>query len=147
VTEVLLVHHARGLTNGVHAWAAEPPSAGVMYAGLSLGVLPAQLLAQTRAGARGALLLHGCVPPEELGSPWPDNLPVQVHMMDADPLALPPNEDLEAARRLDATVAGAELFLHPGEGHLFTDPGGPDHDARAAALVTERVLAFLDQVG
>ena len=37
----------------------------IVYAGFSLGVLPAQMLAQTRAGAAGALLLHGCVPVEE----------------------------------------------------------------------------------
>jgi hypothetical protein len=40
----------------------------VVYAGFSLGVLPAQSLAQTRSGALGALLFHSCVPVSEFGS-------------------------------------------------------------------------------
>src|SRR6266542_4159564 len=40
----------------------------LVYAGFSLGVMPAQKLAQTRAGARGALLLHACLPVSEFGT-------------------------------------------------------------------------------
>lgn len=50
----------------------------LVYAGFSLGVLPAQKLAQTRHGARGALLFHSCVPADAFGS-WPAGVPVQVH--------------------------------------------------------------------
>ena len=101
------------------------------------------MLAQTRAGARGALFFHSCIPPSEFGGAWPDGVPVQIHIMDGDEHALPPNEDLAAARELDATVEGAELFLYAGDRHLFADPSLPGYDARAAALLTERALGFL----
>jgi dienelactone hydrolase len=189
MTELILFHHAQGLTDGVRAFADDLRAAGhvvhvpdlyegrtfatraegvahaqqvgfdtviergrraaeglpddVVYAGSSLGVLPAQMLAQTRPGARGALLFYSCVPPEELGRPWPDGVPVQIHMMDADEEVLPPNEDLAAARDLAETVDAAELFLYPGDQHLFADRSLPDYDEGAARLLTERVLAFL----
>jgi dienelactone hydrolase len=189
MTEVILFHHAHGLTDGVRAFADDLRAAGhvvhlpdlyeghtfdaradgvahaqqigfatvvergrraaaelpedVVYAGFSLGVLPAQALAQNRPGARGALLLDGCVPPEELGGQWPDGVPAQIHMMEGDEEMLPPNEDLETARRLAGTVEAVTLFLYPGDGHLFADRGLPDYDAAAARLLTERVLDFL----
>src|SRR5688572_19696308 len=62
--------------------------AGVAYGGFSLGAMPAQQLAQTRAGAMGALLFHSCIPPTEFGGPWPDGLPAQVHLMEEDEFAL-----------------------------------------------------------
>ena len=189
MTELILFHHAQGLTAGVQAFADELRAAGhvvhapdlydgetfaeladgigyaeqvgfdtivergqraagglpsdIVYAGLSLGVLPAQMLAQTRPGAAGAVLLHSCVDPSAFGSPWPQGVPLQIHMMDADALALPPNEDLDAARRLDETVASAELFVYPGDRHLFADSSLPDYDESATTLLTERVLGFL----
>jgi dienelactone hydrolase len=118
----------------------------IVYGGFSLGVLPAQMLAQTRPGTKGALLFHACIPPSEFGGPWPEGVPVQVHMMDADEWALPPNEDLDVARRLDQEVASAQLFLYPGDRHLFADDSLPDHDEKAAALLMERVLSFLDNI-
>ena len=123
--------------------AADGLPAQIVYAGLSLGVLPAQMLAQTRSGARAAVLLHSCIDPAEFGGPWPEGLPLQIHIMESDPLSLPPNEDLETARRLDETVASAELFVYPGDRHLFTDSSLAAYDERAARLVEERVLAFL----
>ena len=193
MTELILFHHAQGLTAGCLAFADELRAAGhvvhapdlydgktfadldegiahaeqvgfgtiiergglaadglpddIVYAGFSLGVLPAQMLAQTRARARGALLMHSCVPPAEFGGPWPQGVPLQMHLMDADALSLPPNEDLEAARRLDETVESAELFLYPGDRHLFTDSSLPGYDEGAATLLKRRVLGFLDAVG
>jgi len=123
--------------------AAQDLTDGVVYAGFSLGVLPAQLLAQTRPGAAGALFFHSCVPPSEFGGAWPEAVPVQIHIMDRDPEALPPNGDLEAARALDATAERAQLFLYPGDRHLFADRSLPDYDEAAAAQLTERVLEFL----
>jgi dienelactone hydrolase len=64
--------------------------------------------------------------------------------MEQDEFVLPPEADLEAARGLAATVDSAELFLYPGDRHLFTDSGLRDHDPEAAALLRSRVLAFLD---
>ncbi len=40
---------------------------GLVYAGFSLGVMPAQELAQTRPGARGALLFSAAFPASEFG--------------------------------------------------------------------------------
>src|SRR3954463_1408293 len=185
MAEVVLFHHALGLSPGITAFADELRSEGhtvhapdlfegrtfdsiesgmafvegigfgeviqrgaaaarelpaeVVYLGFSLGVLPAQMLAQTRPGARGAILVHSCVAPSEFGGPWPNGLPVQIHMMGADPEALPPNEDLEAARHLDEAVESAELFLYPGDRRLFADRSLPDYDAAAATLFGQRV--------
>lgn len=192
MADVLLFHHAHGLTSGVRefaealraaghtvhvpdlyegrvfdtledgvgyaqqvgfdtitargrAAAAELPAA-LVYAGFSLGVLPAQLLAQTRPGARGALLYHACVPPTEFGDAWPREVPVQIHGMDADEFFVGEG-DIEAARTLVATSPDAELFCYPGDQHLFADPSLPAYDRTAATLLTERTLAFLDRVG
>src|SRR5919204_5535446 len=113
MAEVLIFHHAQGLTPGVAAFADELRAAGhvvhapdlydgekfettedgvaharevgfdtilehgraaaetlpaeLVYAGFSLGGMPAQMLAQTRPGARGALLFHAALPPSEFG--------------------------------------------------------------------------------
>jgi dienelactone hydrolase len=112
-----------------------------VYAGFSFGVMVAQQLAQTRPGARGALLMYSCLPVSEFGASWPERVPVQVHGKDADPFFA---EDLEAAQALVDSTDRAELFLYPGEEHLFADSSLPAYDAAAAALLTERVLAFLE---
>lgn len=188
MAEVVLFHHAQGLTPGVIAFADQLRAAGhtvhtpdlfdghtfdtleaglgyagkvgfgavtdrgvraaeglpaeVVYAGFSLGVVAAQQLAQTRAGARGALLFHSCIPVSEFGSSWPDGVPVQVHGMDADSFFVD-DGDLAAARALVDEAADAELFLYPGEQHLFADSSLSSYDAGASALLTERVLDFL----
>ena len=190
MAEVVLYHHAQGLTEGVKAFADELRQAGhtvhvpdlyegqtfdtldgglayarqtgfdtilergvaaveglgdaLVYAGFSLGAMPAQCLAQTRPGARGALLLHSCVPVSEFGGAWPDGVPVQVHSMDADPFFAEEGGDIDAARALVASTDQAELFLYPGKEHLFTDSSLPAHDPAATALLTRRVLDFLE---
>ena len=123
--------------------AADGLPAELVYAGFSLGVMPAQQLAQTRPGARGALLFHACLPASEFGG-WPDGVPVQIHAMDADEWF---EEDAAAARELVERVETAELYLYPGSGHLFADGSLRDYDEDAAALLRERVLAFLKAVG
>ena len=115
----------------------------LVYAGFSFGVVVAQQLAQTRPGARGALLMSSCLPVSEFGDAWPEGVPVQVHGKEADPFF---EEDLEAARALVASSEQAELFLYPGEEHLFADSSLPAYDARAARLLTDRILAFLAAV-
>jgi uncharacterized damage-inducible protein DinB len=99
------------------------------------------MLAQTRPGARGALLLHACVPVSEFGGSWPDDTPVQIHGMDADPLFV--EEDLGAARELAKLNWDTGLFLYPGNKHLFADPSLPDYDEAAATLLMQRVLGLL----
>jgi dienelactone hydrolase len=122
---------------------------GLVYAGFSYGVMLAQRLAQTRPGARGALLYDSCIPitGEWAFGPWPAGVPVQIHGMDKDPIfAL--EGDLDAARELVETVGPelAELFLYPGDRHLFADSSLPSYDAEAAALVVRRSREFLDRV-
>jgi len=122
--------------------AADGLPAGLVYAGFSLGVMPAQKLAQTRAGAAGALLFESCIPVSEFGSAWPDGVPVQIHGMDADPF-FAGEGDIDAARALVESTNDAELFVYPGDRHLFADPSLDSYDADAAALLTQRVLVFL----
>lgn len=187
VAEVLLFHHAQGLTAGCLSFADEFRAAGhvvhtpdlydgktfteladgvghakqigfdiivergrlaadglpgdIVYAGFSLGATPAQMLTQTRPGAKGALLLHGCVPTSAFGYPWPHDVPLQIHTMDADEWG-----DLDVARQLVETIPSAELFLYPGDKHLFADNSLPDYDNDAATLLKQRVLSFLDDV-
>ncbi len=124
--------------------------AGLVYAGISFGVGFAQRLAQTRPGARGALLYESCIPitGEWSFGPWPDGVPVQIHGMDKDPFfAL--EGDIDAARELVETVGPelAELFVYPGDQHLFVDSTLPSYDADAAALAMQRSREFLDRVG
>jgi dienelactone hydrolase len=187
MAEILLFHHAQGLTPGVVAFADELRDAGhtvhvpdlldgrtfdtvedgvgyvdeigfgevidrgvaaaeglpadLVYVGFSLGVLPAQKLAQTRPGARGAVLAYSFVPPSEFGG-WPVGVPVQIHGMDADPF-FAGEGDIDAARELVAETTDAELYVYPGDQHLFADSSLDSYDPEAAALFTQRVLDFL----
>jgi dienelactone hydrolase len=135
------VGFAELIERGVRA-AAELPEA-LVYGGFSLGVLPAQRLAQTRAGARGALLFHSCVPTSVFSSSWPDDVPVQIHAKEADPFFVE-DGDADAANELLASTELAELFLYPGDEHLFADASLSSYDEEAAALLLERVQRFLD---
>ena len=128
---------------GLHS--AEGLPRDLVYGGFSLGVMPAQSLAQNRPGARGALLFSGAFPPEEFGTPWSKGVALEIHMMEKDPWVL--EGDLEAARKLVASVEGARLFLYPGNGHLFADSSLPDFDQGATTLLLKRVLEFMKQVG
>jgi dienelactone hydrolase len=193
MTEILLFHHAQGLTQGVRAFAENLRASGhivhtpdlfggrtfqsieeglayigeigfdemrergvraaeelppeLVYAGFSFGVLPAQKLAQTRAGARGALFVSSCLPisGEWAFGSWPDGVAVQVHGMDNDPFFVDEG-DIDAAREIVEKADDAELFLYPGNQHYFADSSLPSYDAEATALLTIRVLKFLDRV-
>jgi dienelactone hydrolase len=193
MAEVLLFHHAQGLTPGVHAFADDLRAAGhtvhtpdlfdgrtfnsidegmafiqktgfddlrargvrtaddlpaeLVYAGFSFGESIAQELAQTRPGARGALLFYSAIPisGEWAFGPWPDGVPVQIHGMDNDPIFVGEG-DVDAAREIVEKVEDAELFLYPGDQHYFSDSSLPSYDAEATALLTKRVLEFLERV-
>jgi dienelactone hydrolase len=125
-----------------------PPE--LVYGGFSLGGASAQRFAQTRPGARGALLYEACIPitGEWAFGPWPDAVPVQIHGMDMDPF-FGLEGDLEAARELVEIVGPtlAALFTYPGDRHLFTDSSLPSYDADATALVLSRSREFLDRLG
>lgn len=131
------------LERGVRFTDDLPP--GLVYAGVSLGVLPAQQLAQTRGGAKGAVLMSAAFPPSEFGGDWPADVPVEMHMMSDDEWVL--EGDLDAARDLAATSDAATLHLYPGSSHLFMDSSLRDYDEAAATLVMERVLSFLENIG
>jgi dienelactone hydrolase len=189
MAEIVLFHHALGLTPGVLEFAAALRSAGhtvhtpdlfegrtfdnlqegvdhageigfgeviergvraveglpaeLVYAGFSLGVLPAQKLAQTRPGARGALLFYSCVPPSEFGPAWPEGVPVQIHGMDRDPIFVGEG-DIDAARVVVEQARDGELFLYPGDQHYFADSTLPSYEPRATELLRKRVLSFLE---
>jgi dienelactone hydrolase len=157
MAEVVLFHHVQGLTEGVRAFAEQLHEGGhadlpeaVVYAGTSMGAATAQRLAQTRPGARGALLYEACIPLTGDWSfgHWPEGVRVQVHGMDQDPFfAL--EGDIDAARELVATVGPelAELFVYPGDRHLFTDSSLPSYDEQATGLVLERSRRMLDRLG
>lgn len=148
------VAYIRGVGDDVFAQRVEEAlatlPATLVYAGFSWGGATAQRLAQTRPGARGALLYESCVPitGDWAFGPWPDVVPVQVHGMESDPFfAL--EGDIDAARELVGTVGPdlAQLFVYPGDHHLFTDSSLPSYDPAAAALVVERSRELLDRVG
>lgn len=192
MANVLLFHHAQGLTSGMDAFAdvlreaghtvtvpdlyegrtfarldaglahaeelgfqeieeagvrlAERFPPGMVYIGFSLGVLPAQRLAQTRPGARGAVLVSGCIPLGVFADSWPAGVPVQIHGMDSDPVFVDEG-DLSAAENLVDATDSAELILYPGSAHLFADISLDDYDETAAPALTARVLEFLSRVG
>lgn len=117
----------------------------LVYIGFSMGVMPAQQLAQTREGARGAILIDSCIPLGEFGDEWPDGVAVQVHGMESDPI-FAGEGDLDAARALVDSAHQAELFLYPGNVHLFADSSLPTHDQEAAELMAQRVAGFLSRL-
>jgi dienelactone hydrolase len=116
-----------------------------VYIGISMGVMPAQQLVQTRAGARGAVFIDACLPAEEFGT-WPEGVPAQIHGMEADP-NFADGGDLDAARALVASTDAVELFLYPGDVHLFSDASLPSHDPAATELMLRRILEFLAGLG
>jgi dienelactone hydrolase len=122
--------------------AAERLPPEVLYVGISLGVLPAQMLAQTRPGARGAVLISGAVPPAQFGGDWRQGVPLQIHMMEADPLVAEEG-DLDVARKLMEETKGAHLWLYSGDHHLFVDDSLPDYDEAATKLVIEHITWVL----
>lgn len=124
---------------------AEDLPQDVVYAGFSLGVMAAQYLVQNRPGALGGLFYHGVMDPAEFGA-WPSGVPAQVHAMDADPEFID-SGDLEAATPFLDSHDEVELFLYPGDGHLFTDSSLAAYDAGATKLVLERSLELLDRIG
>lgn len=123
--------------------AADELGPELVYAGFSFGVTIAQRLAQTRPGARGTLLMYSCIPVAEFGETWPEGVPLQIHGKEGDEFF---EEDLPAARELADATAAAELYVYPGDQHLFADSSLDAYDPEASALLMERVQAFLASV-
>ncbi len=128
------------------AYAQDLPE-NVVYAGFSMGVMPAQQLTQTRAGARGGLFYHSCLPVSEFSETWPAGVPVQIHGMDEDPWFAEEDGDLASAQALvAANPTDAELYLYPGKTHLFADSSLSDYDQEASILLIQRTLTFLSNL-
>lgn len=186
MADIVLFHHALGLTDGVVAFADDLRAGGhqvttpdlfdghrfttvdegvahaeslgfdqvidrgmtavadlggpFVVAGLSLGVLPAQRLAQTDPRVSAAVLYLSAVPLGAFAATWPDGVALQVHLVEDDPWA---QDDLPAARDLTSAADGA-LHLHPGTAHLVIERGSPDHDPEVAGQILERTLELLD---
>lgn len=119
---------------------------GIVLAGFSLGAMLAELIAATRPGARGAILMHGAQRLEALAvDRWPSGVPAEAHYGEGDELV-----DADAVMALGAlvTAAGARFDAHvyPCSGHLFADPDLPDYHGESAELMWKRVEAFLGRV-
>ena len=117
----------------------------LVYAGFSMGAAAAELLAATRHGARGAVLIHGALSPDALGLQWWPPVPVQVHYAAGDRMVDPQ----EVTSLGDAVWAAGVTFdqhVYDGAPHLFEDhefePGYQDF---AEGLV-QRVISFLDNL-
>ena len=167
MAEILLYHHAQGQTPGFIAFADQLRADGHtvhtpdLYDGNTFGTIDDgvgyakevgfdTILERGRLAAKGLpdeLVYAGFslgVMPAQIGATWPPGVPLQIHMMEADEWVV--GEDLDAARELERTIESAELFLYPGDRHLFADSSLSDYDEVAAALLMERVLAFLRDI-
>jgi len=187
MADVIVFHHAQGLTPGVRAFADRLVAAGhrvmvpdlydgetfdaldsgVTHAesigfdtllehgaavasttdssfvtiGFSLGVLPAQHLAQTHSRATGAVLCHAAIPLGVFADRWPPGVALQLHAAPGDRLG-----DIDDARALAAAVPGADLYEYATTAHLVTDSSLPDHAPAIAEQIIERTLALLQML-
>ena len=129
--------YRKGLGDAVEARvraAVADAAPGHVYGGYSLGAAFAQQLVEERPDAGGALLIAHADKPWAIDT-W--TVPAQAHVARGDEWV----DDADGA-----AAAGIEVFQYDG-GHLFTDPDLDSYDAASAALVWERVLAFLARVG
>lgn len=187
MTDVVLFHHAQGLTDGVRAFAtrlevhghrvflpdlyegatydtlgegvahaervgfdviiargvvaAEDMPPGTVFAGFSLGALPAQKLAQTRPGALGAVLYHGGVPADIFAATWPTAVGLQLHIAEDDEWS-----ELHVAQDLARRAPAGELYVYPGSAHLITDSSLGEYDPEATDLILQRTNTFLQRL-
>lgn len=112
--------------------------AGTVLAGFSLGAALAQRVAARDGRFSRLLLFHGVAePPPGLPVRWQ----VQAHLAAQDPQE-PLAEVLAWRDALRSLGAAVDLHLHGG-GHLFTDPGLPDHHPRSEAAAWAQAGRFL----
>jgi dienelactone hydrolase len=111
-----------------------------VLAGFSMGAGIASRLLAERPEAAALLLLHGVA---EVPTKVRAGLPVQLHIADPDEYD-PPQVVADWRKRMTDAGARVEVFTYPDVGHLYTDPGVPDHDGPASELTWRRALDFLD---
>jgi dienelactone hydrolase len=124
---------------------------GLVYAGFSLGALHAEVLAASRPGALGAVLMHGAAPVETLEEyfgveRWPEGVPVQVHYAEGDSWVEAKEEVVPLSEAVRGAGAAFEAYTYPGSSHFFADPDLPEYDRASSEGMWRRVLVFLDRV-
>lgn len=129
---------ARHLAAAPQALAGLP--AETVLAGLSMGAAVSAALLSKRGETAGLLLMHNTGGGD--AETMRPGLPVQLHI--ADPDVYQPTTAVTAWEQgMTGAGAAVQVFRYPGAGHLFTDPGTPDHNGPAAALAWRRSLSFL----
>lgn len=111
--------------------------ADAYFLGFSMGAVYAQRLAELRPGAKGAILMHGCVQGGFFATEWPAGVRLQIHQTSGDPWT-----DMSTMATLCEQVGG-ELYEYPGPGHILSDPVFPEYNAETAELILGRVKNFL----
>ena len=123
----------------------------LVFAGFSMGIVYAEMLAASRPGALGAVLMHGAVPVEGLSEffgveRWPEGVPVQVHYAAGDPWVEAEEEVTPLGEAVRGAGATFEEYVYPGSGHLFADPDVPEYDHASSEAMWERVISFLERI-
>lgn len=116
----------------------------LVFAGFSMGTAPAQLLAATRPGAKGALLIQGALGLGELGlATWPDGVPLQIHVAADDPWF-----DRDDAKAAVSAIPDQMVDYHeyPIDAHLFADPDWHEHDPAATSDMLDAITSWLEAV-
>lgn len=117
----------------------------VAYIGYSMGAGPAQLLAATRPGALGAVLVQGGLTVADLGlAAWPANVDVQLHVGRTDAW-FDRDEATRVAASLPATAL--ELYEYDTDKHVFDDHGLKDsYDPILASALHRSILDWLARI-
>jgi dienelactone hydrolase len=121
----------------------------LVYAGFSLGAVHAEVLAASRPGALGAVLMHGALPVEALEEyfgvdGWSEG--VQVHYAASDPWVEVEEEVVPLGEAVRGAGAAFEAYTYPGSSHFFADPDLPEYDRASSEEMWRRVLSFLDRI-
>jgi len=122
--------------------------------GFCVGGLYARMAACVLPGVAGVVEFYGRVVYPTLSPAKPTQpldllpglrCPYQGHYGSLDPVA-PAAHVAELERRLAARSVASQVFLYPGLGHAFMNPGRPTWEPEAACTAWGRALTFLEQV-
>lgn len=111
----------------------------VFYAGFSMGAASAQMLAGTRPGAKGCVLMHAALPLEMMRiEAWPKSVPVQFHACIEDPWV-----EADVVETLKSQIPEFSEYWYEGDQHLFGDAQSVDYVEHHAEAMLELVRAFV----
>lgn len=117
----------------------------LVYAGFSMGTAPAHLLAATRPGARGALLIQGALGLDDLGiDAWPAGVPIQLHVAADDPW-FDRDDALTAIEGINDQLL--DYHEYPTDAHLFADQDWPEYDPTATGKLHASATEWLEALG